>query len=432
MNCRDAREGLSALFNGGMGLTQRALLHAHVGQCVECLKEQESVRAVVDSRRHVTPSRAPLHGLGTMIDALRLGTASLAAWLARLGVPLAISLTVLGLAVIEAGRVAVTRLVDLLTRARWLPRLLERLAQAAATVIEATRFAGVRLAGLLARLRVPLRVSLAVSGQAAVGMIEASRVGVTWLVGLFARIRCAPPLLGALSARTAVKAIGAARVVGRSVATTSGRSLSLPGLSARISAARRRTSRNPTSGARALLKISTGIASLAVVVATMVFSWPRERPDDRMLRASSDERLSPDVRPPAQVPADPKVIEPAAPAPVAETRAPRSVSAPQPAPAAGSAPVTRLVVVRPEPPERPAESPALLRSPDPALAQGRAAASAPTPTPEATRSPEPSRLEESARSRDGARSQNAEASDPAIDWLLKGGQGIARRHIESP
>lgn len=443
MNCRDAREGLTALFRGGMGLTERALLHAHVGQCVECRKEQESVLAVVSSRRPVTPARALLHGHDKMIDAIRLGTASLAAWLTRLGVPLAISLTVAGLAVIEAGRVTATRLVDLLTRARrLLPRLLEHLVRASAAVIEATRCSGVRFVGLLARLRVPLRTSLAMSRQAAVGMIEASRVGVRWLVGLLARMRAVLRLLCTLSARTAIEAIGAIWVAARSVATTSGRALSLPGLSARIFAARRRdwgstrsreplTSRSTTSGVRALLKISTGIASLAVVVATMVFSWPRERPDDRILRASSDERFSPDVRPPAQVPADPKVIEPAAPAPVAETRAPRSASAPRPAPAAGPAPVTRLVAVRPEPPERP-ESTAPLRSPDPALTQGRAAASAPPPTPEATRSPEPSRLQASARSRDGARSQNAEASDPTIDWLLKGGQGISRRHIESP
>jgi hypothetical protein len=375
MNCHDAREGLSALFRGGMGLTERALLHAHVGQCAECRKERESALAVVNSRRHVTRSRALLHGLAGPIDAIRLGTAGFAAWLTRLGVPLAISLAVARLAVIEAGRVAAARLADLLSRARrLLPRLLERLVRAAAAVIEATRFAGVRFAGLLARLLVTLRISLAMSGQAAVRMIVASRVVVTWLVGLLARMRAVPRLLSPRSARTAIEAIGAGWVAARSIATTSGRALSPPGLSARISAARRRywssmrsrgplTSRSTTSGARAFLKVSTGIASLAVVVATMVLSWPRERPDDRMLRASSDEHVSPDVRPPVRVSADQKVVEPAAPAPVAETPALGSVCAPRPAPAARSAPVTRLVAVRPEPPEQLAESPAPLRRP---------------------------------------------------------------------
>jgi hypothetical protein len=240
MNCHDAREGFSALFHGGMGLTEWALLDAHVRQCVECRKERESVQEVVNSRQQVTPSRALLHCLSKMIDAIRLG--------------------------------------------------------------------------------------------------------------------------------------------------------------------------------------------LAILVATILFLWPREWPDNFMPRPSTGDRLSQDVRPPA----DRKPAEPAVVAPLAETRTPKSVSAPQPAPAAVSQPETRRVAVRPKPAETQAEIPAPLPSPDPALAQSRTAASAPTPTPESTWSREPSRLQESARSQDGVGSQNAEASDPAIDWPLKGGQETSRRSIESP
>jgi hypothetical protein len=89
------------------------------------------------------------------------------------------------------------------------------------------------------------------------------------------------------------------------------------------------------------------------------------------------------------------------------------------------------VTIRLKPLETQAEILAPLRTADPALGHSRAAASAQTPTPE-TWSREPSRLQESARSQDRARSQNAEASDPAIDWVLKGGRGASWRSIESP
>ena len=414
MNCHDAREGFSARFHGGMGLTEWALLDAHVRQCVECRKGRESVQEVVNSRQQVTPFRALLHCLRKMIDAIRLGTTSLAAWLTRVGVPLAISLTVAGLAVIEASRVAAAWIVDPLTRARWLlpklfkllvwaaattvseaadfvitgfadllarlrssltiagqgaaraaievararvtrlithcaqlqiwlrssllivftwaaqaaiegaragvtrlldvlllvrwllPALLKVSERAAASVIDATRFARGRFADLLAQLRVPLGISLAVSGQAAVRMIEASRVGITWLVGLLARMRCVQPLLCTLSERTAVKASGATWVVGRIVVTTSGRWISAP--RRRYGAKQPLTSSRMTSGTRSFRRVSTGIASLAILVATIVFLGPREWPDNLKPRPSTGGQLSQDVRPPA----DRKPVEPAA------------------------------------------------------------------------------------------------------------------------
>jgi hypothetical protein len=387
MNCHDAREGFSALFHGGMGLTEWALLEAHVRQCVECSKGRESVQKVVSSCQQVTPSRARLHDLSKIIDTRILGPLTRAA--------------------IEAARAKVmwliTRCAQLqiwlcsssLIVFKWFGRGVIEGVRAAANGIEATRFASVHFAGLLAWLRVP--------GRAAVRMIEASRVGVTWLVGVLARMRCVLPLLCRLSERTAVKTIGATWSL----------------LSHKV--------------ACSFLRVSTGIASLAILVATMlflwpVFLWPREWPDNFMPRPSTGDRLSQDVRPPA----DRKPAEPAVVAPLAETRTPKSVSAPQPAPAAVSQPETRRVAVRPNPAETQAEIPAPLPSPDPALAQSRTAASAPTPTPESTWSREPSRLQESARSQDGVGSQNAEASDPAIDWPLKGGQETSRRSIESP
>ena len=66
MNCAEVREGLSALSRGGLGLTELALLGAHVRQCVDCQQKRESVQ-------HVTP----------FPGAARPGTTTFAAWLTR-------------------------------------------------------------------------------------------------------------------------------------------------------------------------------------------------------------------------------------------------------------------------------------------------------------------------------------------------------------
>jgi hypothetical protein len=45
-----------------------------------------------------------------------------------------------------------------------------------------------------------------------------------------------------------------------------------------------------TSGTRPLLKVCTGIVNLAVFVATVLFLWPRQWPDNLMPRPSTGER----------------------------------------------------------------------------------------------------------------------------------------------
>lgn len=539
MNCHDAREGLSARFHSEMGLTEWALLDAHVRQCVECRKERESL-LVGSSRHQVTPAPALLHCLSKMTDAIHFGTTSVAVWPTRLRVLLSIFLTVSGQAsvrVIEASRVGATRLVGLLTRVSWLlPKLFKLSVRAAAFVIEATGVVITRFVVLLARLRWSLMIAFQGAGRAAVRVVEAARAGVAWPIGrltrvrwllpilftlsvraaasligpirfvitrfahlliwlrlslmiafqwarraaikairagvtrvldLVMRVRCLVPVLLKLSEHAAANAIGATWVVGRIVMTTSGRALSFPGLSAWISTTCRRggnsrtrekisgparthplrqriaaawTSRRSTepstrddmtSGTRSLLRVCTGIASLAILVAAVLFLWPREWPDKLMLRPSTGERLSQDVRPPA----DRNPAEPAAGAQLAETRTPKPVSAPQPAPPAVSQPETQRVAMRPKPPEPQAEIPAPSRNSDPALAGSPATGLAPIlSAEEATWSRERPRPQESARAQDGAGSQNAEASDASapIDWLLKGGRGTSRRYIESP
>lgn len=413
MNCNDAREEFS---RGGMGLTERALVHAHVMQCAECRKERESLSLVVSSRRRVAPSgatwlprlrglvsgRAAVRGLegarvrltrvlsavvrlseraaGQVIGATRSGMAISVALLTRLRVLLAMSLAVFGRAAVRAfegigagfGRAAV-RVVEvcqagapLVGRVRFAMARSAHLAfqGAARAAIEAARAGVTRVLAPLTRLPVWLSISFTVSARAAGRVVAASRAQARQAPDALIRLRGLPSSFLARSGRAAVKAIGATWAVGRVIGT-------------------------PSSRVRPLLKVGAGIASLAVLLAALLASWPRPWwPDDLMARFSAVERFSPDVRRPV----DRTPVEPIAAAPLVQTSAPKPVSAPRPA--------TQT------------EIPAPSRRPDPSLARSRAAVSAPIPPTEAV--------------------QTAEASDStaAIDWLLNGGTG--RRRVENP
>jgi hypothetical protein len=137
----------------------------------------------------------------------------------------------------------------------------------------------------------------------------------------------------------------------------------------------------PAHGA---LRVSPGIASLAVVVAVVL--------------VSTGERPSEEARRPAGwMPA------------VTGTLAPGPVFAPEVGPLEIPGPQARPVAMRPRPSEVPAEIPAPVRRSEMAPAQRRQATLARSPSTEAV--------------------QNADPA-AAIDWLLQGGRG--RRQTEGP
>ena len=508
MNCHDAREGFSALRRSGMGLTELALLEVHVRQCVECQKEERaSVQEMLNSRQRVIPTRALLHCLSKVIDAIHFGTTSIAGWLIRFRVLASIFLTVArpaSVKVIEASRVGVTWLVglftrvrrllptlfrrsargaasvieaiaftitcgaDLLARLRWsltvtvpmaaraaieaaragvtrilavlvllrclLPGILTLYQRAAANVVGAARVASVCYADLLARLRVLLAVSLTVALQTTRRVIAASRVGPTGVLSPLTRVRRLQTLLIALSER-AVKTIEATRVAGRIGLSTSGCVLSLSWhkVAAAWSSTRSTepvTRSDLTFGTRSLLRVCAGIGSLAILVATVMFLWPREGPADLMPRPSTGERFSASIRPPAY----PEAVEPPPAVQLAEIQTPKAVLAPQAAAAPLSPPDTRRAAMRPGPSPAPDEIIASVQSPDPTLAGPPAIDLTSIPSAEATWSREPTLPQASVRTPDRARSENVDASDlpAAIEPLLKGKRAASRRHIESP
>jgi hypothetical protein len=326
MNCHEAREGSSDL---GMGLTERALVHAHVLQCVECRKERESLPQAVSSRPRVEPSRA--------------------AWLTRLRVLLSISLTL-------AGQVAV-RVVGVLAI------LFTLSVRAAAHLIGRVRFVITRFAHLLIGLRSPVLIAFRGSARAA---IEAAGAGVTRGLDLLPRLSVLVSIFlsGSRQALARVAWVrwrlpfqGIARAATEAVRAGVTRGLDL--------LARLRQTKDAAWTTRPLLRVCTAIVGLAVLVAVILFS--------------AGERLSQDVRLPAD--ADPTL---------AETSTSNAVSAPEPALVGVSRPETPRVAMRPKPPETQTEIPAPLRRPDPAFAQRRATASAPVPSTETAQNAEAS------------------------------------------
>ena len=384
MNCHDVRQGFTAPSRGGMGLTERAIVHAHVAQCADCRRERESLQLLASSPQLVQPSRGP----------------SSFAPLTRLRVLLSLSLARSAQAAgraVEAARAVTERAIGLLA---WvgslLPTALARSARAAASLSGLARLGITRLADRLLWVRSSLMIAWLGVMRAA---IRGAGAGLNGVLAQMTRLRALISASGAVPVAAAgrltaasragatqtldvlMRAIAATRDAGQIVMTTFGRVLS--DLGARLSALPPRTAAAWTR-TRPLLRVCTGIVGLAVLVAATVSLWSPQWPHNLVFR------------------------EPA----LARTSAPAPVAAPAPAPVEVSRPETPRVVPRPRLSGAPAEIPAPVRRSDPAVVQSRAAASAPTPPTEAT--------------------QNAEASDPtaAIDWLLKGGSG--RRQPQSP
>jgi hypothetical protein len=411
MNCQDVREGIS----GETGLTEWALVHAHLMQCAECRKEREQRRQEASSRPGLPPSRA-------LLQHLRLP--GFAARLTRLRALLSISLTVSGPAaarVVGTGRAELARVLGLPARVRRLPILLapplrvaaasvgrarfaftrgvdpviglgsssvvvlRRVVRSAAeaaraggasstvalqrttwSALKATRVGGTRAFEWLPRLRVRSAIAFTgITATAARGrLIAASRVGTTRILDVLIRARRMPAALFALPGRAVVRAIAATRAAGRIVVTTARR-------------------------ARPFLKVGTAVASLAVLVAATMFFLPRQWPDDLIPRFSASRQPSPEARRPVD------------PEPAARATAPPPAKTSSPAPAALSRQEAAPAVMRSRPPEAAAGAPAAPRRPDPALVR----AAAPTEGTETAEAPDPS---------------------AAIDWLLKGGSGRGR------
>jgi hypothetical protein len=202
---------------------------------------------------------------------------------------------------IEGARAGVTRVLDVVLLVRGLlPVAVNLYQRVAGKVSVATRFARARLGDLLARPRVLLAILLRVSVATAAWVTAASRVGPIRDLNPLTRARWLPMFLSTMAERAAVKGIGATWVVGR-VVVTSGRTLSLPGLSAWTSASRR-WGRNRITSERMWHKVAaarTRIASLAILVTALGFLWAFQWPDNLMLWPDPADGDAPSIAPAA-------------------------------------------------------------------------------------------------------------------------------------
>lgn len=73
MTCEDARDGLSALLRGPIGLTDWALLEAHLSRCAQCRRAEAHLRQLAATHDPVTAPRAALASLHKAIDLARIG-----------------------------------------------------------------------------------------------------------------------------------------------------------------------------------------------------------------------------------------------------------------------------------------------------------------------------------------------------------------------
>jgi hypothetical protein len=177
MNCKDARDGLSALSRYGMGLTEWVLADAHVRQCAECRKALEDLQELVSAGQRVAPHRALQRWLNAMIDSIRFGTTGIAALVSRVRTLLSIWLTVLpnvsevfartAVIVVAGTGFVIARCADVLG---W-PRSFLQVTRAAVGVIEPTRAAGSRSLALFIQVGVLLPIVVTVSGRAAARLI---------------------------------------------------------------------------------------------------------------------------------------------------------------------------------------------------------------------------------------------------------------------
>jgi hypothetical protein len=83
MNCEDARDGLSALVGGPIGLTDWALLEAHLKQCAQCRQAEARLRQLAAASHPVTPSRAMLASLRKAMEIARIGATGSTALVVR-------------------------------------------------------------------------------------------------------------------------------------------------------------------------------------------------------------------------------------------------------------------------------------------------------------------------------------------------------------
>lgn len=205
MNCADVRDGLSALVRGQIGLTEWALLEAHLRQCAECRQAEAHLRRLAAASHPVTQSRAVLASLRKAMGLARIGVTCSTALVVRrcaLRTAAARELTPRATAgVMRAVGLAVGHSADLMARIRAsLTSTHELAARTIASALQAFGLGLTRSVAEVAHLRASLAIPLRSSVAAMANVLGAVRVSITFPVKRTIRFRPSVQAVGVVLA----------------------------------------------------------------------------------------------------------------------------------------------------------------------------------------------------------------------------------------
>lgn len=193
MNCEDVRHGLLALLGGPIGLTDWALLEAHMKHCAECREAEAHLRRVAMASQPVTRPRAMLVLLRKAMELAQIGVTCSARLMRRRALLTAAAhdltpRTAVG--VMRAVGLAVGRSADLMARIHAsLATVRELAARTIAGGLQAFDLGSTHVIAAVAHLRASLAISLRSSVAAVVNALAAVRLTITRSVKRTIRFR---------------------------------------------------------------------------------------------------------------------------------------------------------------------------------------------------------------------------------------------------
>jgi len=194
MNCEDTRRGLSALVGGPIGLTDWALLEAHLKHCAECRQAEAHLRQLVAASQLVTRPRAVLASLRKAMELGRIGVTCSTALVVRRRALLTAAVRDLTSraigGVMRAVGLAVGHFADLMARIRAsLAMVHELAARTIASGLQAFGLGITHVIAAVAHLRASLAISLRSSVATVANALEAVRLSITHSVKRTIRFR---------------------------------------------------------------------------------------------------------------------------------------------------------------------------------------------------------------------------------------------------
>ena len=204
MNCEDVRHGLLALLGGPIGLTDWALLEAHMKHCAECREAEAHLRRVAMASQPITRPRTMLVLLRKAMELAQIGVTCSARLMRRPALVTAAARDLTprtAVGVMRAVGLAVGRSADLMARIHAsLAKVRELAARIIAGGLQAFNLGTTHVSAGVAHLRASLAISLRSSVAPMANALEAVRLTVTRAVKRTIRFRPSVQAVGVVLA----------------------------------------------------------------------------------------------------------------------------------------------------------------------------------------------------------------------------------------